>query len=110
MKGQEHLNKPEQFAIVYNKGSSFADRLMVLKAMPNGLEFSRYGISVSKRVGNAVVRNRLKRLLREILRVTSLRPGWDIILIVRGTAAASDYHKLKLSVEGLLSRAHMLAR
>ena len=39
MKGQEHLKKPEQFAQIYDKGSSFADRLLALKAMPNGLEF-----------------------------------------------------------------------
>jgi ribonuclease P protein component len=78
--------------------------------MPNQLEISRYGISVSKRIGNAVVRNRVKRLLREILRLTPLNPGWDIILIARSPASGTDYHSLQQSVGTLLSRAHIMTK
>ena len=107
MKG-ERLTKSDQYALVYNKGTSYTDRLLVLKAMPNQMEFSRYGISVSKHVGNAVVRNRVKRLLREILRLTRLNPGWDIILIARSPSAKGEYHRLRESVTKLLTRAQIV--
>ncbi len=108
MRGEEYLTKPQQYALVYRKGSSRASSLVVMKALPNSLILSRYGFSVSKRVGNAVVRNRVKRLLREILRIMPLKPGSDIVFIARPAAATTDYVSLKGVVEGLLSRGHLL--
>ncbi len=109
MRGEEYLTKSAQYALVYKQGSSWVSSLMVMKALPNGLSLSRYGLSVSKRVGKAVTRNRVKRLLREILRLTPLEPGWDIIFIARPLAATTKYAELKKSVENLLSRAQLLA-
>lgn len=80
-----------------------------MKVAPNGLGLSRYGFSVSRHVGKAVVRNRVKRLLREILRQTPLRPGCDIIFIARSPAAAADYAGLEKSVRGLAFRAGLFA-
>jgi len=108
MRREERLTRPQQYALVYGKGSSWPSDLVVMRVLPNDLAFSRYGLSVSKRVGNAVTRNRMKRLLREIMRVVSLKPGWDIVYIVRPAAAATDYASLKNSVESLLSRADLL--
>jgi len=76
--------------------------------MPNGLSVSRYGFSVTKKVGKAVQRNRLKRLLREIMKLQSLRPGWDIVLIVRPVAVNAGYHQLERAVTKLLARAQLV--
>jgi ribonuclease P protein component len=105
MRGREYLTKSEQYAVVYEKGSSWTDGLMVMKALPNGLAWSRYGFSVGRRLGGAVVRNRVKRRLREILHSAPLKPGWDIIFIARPAAAGADFAVLGKSILSLLSRA-----
>jgi ribonuclease P protein component len=79
-----------------------------MKAAPNGLSLSRYGFSVTKKVGKAVQRNRVKRLLREIMRVQSLKPGWDIVFIARPAAVNTDYHQLEGTIAKLLTRAQLL--
>ncbi len=108
MRGEEYLTKSAQYALVYKEGSSWVNSLVVMKALPNGPSLSRYGFSVSKRVGKAVTRNRVKRLLREILRLAPLEPGWDIIFIARPVAASTKFAELKKSVESSLSRAQLL--
>ena len=110
MRGDRYLTKPEQYARVYNEGSSWVNGLLVMKALPNGLTLSKYGISVSKRIGKAVARNRVKRLLRETLRLTQLKPGWDIIFIARRAAGGANHASVEKSVNTLLSRAQLLAR
>ena len=110
MRGREYLTKSEQYAVVYDKGSSWTDGKVVMKALPNGLAWSRYGFSVGRRVGGAVVRNQVKRRLREILRLSQLKPGWDIIFIARPPVAGADFAGLGRSVQNLLSRAGLLTR
>jgi ribonuclease P protein component len=110
MRGREYLTKSEQYALVYNKGSSWTSDLVVMKALPNGLTFSRYGFSVSRRVGEAVVRNRVKRRLREILRSAPLEPGWDIMFIARPRVASASFASVEKSVQGLLLQAGLLLK
>jgi ribonuclease P protein component len=105
VRGERYLTRDTQFQLVYDNGRSWAGREIVIKALSNGLDLTRCGFAVSRRVGKAVVRNRIKRRLREILRQAPLQTGWDIILIARTPAAQADYKSLKKSVGNLLLKA-----
>ena len=83
---------------------------MVLKKVPNGLDTSRFGFLVGKRIGGAVVRNRVKRRLREAVRLVPVESGWDIVLIARRDAPTSGYGDLCRAAEDLLRRSKVLTR
>lgn len=102
------LTKRAQYQKVYGLGVVKGDRLLTIKSLANGLEFSRYGFSVNKPLGKAVVRNRVRRLLKEVVRSIPIKMGWDIVFIARQGAVEADYHQLKKSVENLLMRADLL--
>jgi ribonuclease P protein component len=108
MRREERLTKRRDFETVYRKGRSWDNKLLVLRALPNDVGASRYGFAVGKRLGGAVVRNRVKRRLREGARLTPVRDGWDIVLIARKDAVDTDYHTLKGAIEELLARAQLL--
>jgi ribonuclease P protein component len=104
MRGEKFLTEPRQYERVYSQGVSRTSGPVILKVMPNHLEISRYGISVSRRVGNAVTRNKVKRRLREIIRLTVLKAGWDMVFIARASAAGCNYERLSKNVISLLQR------
>lgn len=79
-----------------------------MRAMQNGLPVSRFGLSVGHRVGIAVTRNRIKRLLRESLRQEATRQGWDVVFIARLPAATASYQEMHQSARTLLQRAKLL--
>ena len=88
MKFSESLKKNKDFRHVYEQGKSYANRYLVMYTIQNGLEKNRLGVSVSKKVGNSVVRHRITRLVRESYRLNEERfkRGLDIVVIARVNA------------------------
>lgn len=112
MKSRYRIKKNERIQEIRRKGRSVSDRSMVVCALPNGLPYSRFGFSVSNRIGNAVRRNRIKRRLREAtrLRMGTIQPGWDIVFIARKAIAESSYQQIDAACARLLRRAQLLQR
>lgn len=112
MERRLRLRAEADFARVRSQGRSWRDRLFTLIVLPNDQPYNRYGFVVSKRVGNAVTRNLVKRRLREILRhldsAGQVRGGYDCLLIVRPSAAETSFAALGVSIEALLGRAKLL--
>jgi ribonuclease P protein component len=81
----EHLRSPNDFRRVYERRRSASDEWLIIYACENGLPYSRLGLSVSRKVGRATRRNRLRRLYREAFRLTrhELPTGLDLVLIPR---------------------------
>ena len=107
---RHRLKKSAEFQRVRALKQSWAHPLLVLYAAPNGLEITRVGISTSKRIGKAVVRNRVKRLIRESTRklLPLLSPGRDLVFVARPNAADASYAEIGRAVEILLQRARLL--
>ena len=108
MRRDQRLRKSRDFAAVRREGRSWPSHYLVLGARPNGLETTRFGFSVGKRVGNAVVRNRVKRRLREAARLSIVQDGWDLVFIARKDCSSASYQQLADSMSGLLKRARVL--
>ena len=96
MKFSESLKKNKDFQIVYNHGKSFANRFLVMYVVENGMEKNRLGISVSKKVGNSVIRHHITRLIRESYRLQEdmFNSGLDIVVIARSNAKNASYHEI----------------
>jgi ribonuclease P protein component len=96
------------FDRVFQRGRHNSGRLLAVRTAANGLEWSRCGYAIPKRVGKAVTRNRVRRRLREALRILPLAPGYDVVVSVRPEAAAASFHDLKVELTLLLRRARLL--
>lgn len=110
MDKQARLRQQSEFDAVRQKGRWWTNGLLSLQAMTNGLERNRYGFLVSKKVGKAVVRNRTKRRLKEIVRKEALSQGWDLVLIAKPKAAEATFEEMTRSVKDLLHRGRLTAR
>ena len=103
MKYSESLKKNEDFKKIYKEGRFVADRILVLYVKENELGINRLGISVSKKVGNSVIRHRIKRLIKEAYRkneetICTFHRGKDIVFIARAGAKDCTYNKIESAI------------
>lgn len=100
MKYSESLKNNQDFRKVYRKGKSLANKHLVLYVMKNSLTVNRIGISVSKKVGNSVVRHRITRLVREAYRLNeeAISPGYDMVVIGREAAKGKGFADIERSL------------
>ena len=85
------------FRRLYSKGKSCANSMLVMYCRPNGSRENRIGLTVSAKLGHAVVRNRVRRRLREIYRLNEQKflPGYDLVVVARSRAVSAPYGKLE---------------
>ena len=100
MKNSQSLKKNADFQNVYRSGKSFANKYLVMYVKENDLGINRIGISVSKKVGNSVVRHRVKRLILESYRLHEdmFNSSLDMVIIARNTAKDKSYHEIESAV------------
>ena len=112
MKFSESLKKNRDFQYVYKNGKSLSNKFLVMYKVENNQSINRLGISVSKKVGNSVVRHRLTRLIRESYRLHEniFNSGLDIVVIARVTASSIEYHQVESALLHLAKIHHILKR
>ena len=112
MNPETSLKQNRDFRAVYTRGKSAVSPRAVLYCRKNRREKNRVGFTVSRKLGNAVTRNRVRRRLREIMRLhaAEVRQGYDLILVARTRAVGSDYGKLEADVLRCLSQLHLLKK
>jgi ribonuclease P protein component len=100
MKFSESLKSNKDFQLVYKSGKSYANKHLVMYILENSTKENRIGISVSKKVGNSIVRHRLTRLVRESYRLNEekFQSGLDIVVVVRVAAKDKKYSEIESSL------------
>ena len=107
----ERLRKDSDFRRVYKHGKSFANRYLVMYIMRNNLEYNRVGISVSKKVGKAINRNKIRRRIKESYRLNidaNVKYGYDIVFIARVAIKEADYKDIEKSMNHLIRKAGLI--
>ena len=103
------LKKSWQFRKVYKGGDKYLDNLFILYVLPNNTQETRLGLTVTKKVGISVQRNRIKRVIREVFRsLSGIAPGNDLVVIARKSAVNLKYSPAQNSLTKLLHRARIL--
>lgn len=97
MKYSESLKNSKDFQSVYKEGKSYANKYLVMYIKENHSDLNRLGISVSKKVGNSIVRHRITRLIRESYRLQEehFKCGWDLVVIARNSAKGRTYREIE---------------
>ncbi|MDE7015708.1 MAG: ribonuclease P protein component [Kineothrix sp.] len=110
MKFSDSLKKNDDFRNVYKKGKSYANKYLVMYVLKNSMGINRIGISVSKKVGNSVVRHRVKRLVRESYRLHEniFNSGLDIVVVARNNANSAGYAEIESALLHLGKLHHII--
>lgn len=110
MRFSESLKKNNDFRTVYKSGRSYANKYLVMYVLENNRDMNRIGISVSKKVGNSVVRHKVTRLLRESYRLHEniFNDGLDIVVVARNNAASASYAEIESALLHLGKLHHIL--
>ena len=107
----ERLRKTWQFGRIYKSGDKYFGNLFILYVLPNNTKETRLGLTVTKKVGTSVQRNRIKRIVREVFRsLEEIPQGNDLVVIARKSALDLKYSQARDSLTHLLYRARMLDR
>ena len=103
---QERIRRRKDFLAAYYRGNKSAHAGLAMHALHTGRTHTRLGLSIGRKFGRAVERNRVKRRLREIFRLCKhqLKPGYDVVITIRRDAAGRSYDELRDSVTTLLKR------
>ena len=113
MRRKNRLRANADFERLRREGRTWAHPLLVLSVQPNGLEYSRFGFAIGRRIGKAVDRNRIKRRMRESVRMRLKRreiaAGWDAIFIARRPIRDASYHQVDEAIGLVLRRARLLS-
>ena len=106
------LRRKEDFSTIYKRGKSIGERYIVLFYKKNGLSYNRIAFLASKKVGNSVVRNRARRLLKENYRLLKdyIDPGYDLIFIARNSINGKKAYHVNKSMLNALTKAKLIDR
>lgn len=104
MKKTESIKNNTEFKMIYQIGKSYANKFLIMYIRKNGLGSNRLGISVSKKVGNSVVRHRITRLIRESYRLSEnqIMNGLDIVVVARVNAKGKNYSEIESALMHLI--------
>ena len=104
------LTRPQDFAALQSDGTLRSHPLLSVRFLRTGLEVTRFGFSTGRKLGGAVVRNRVRRRLREALRdmAPSFQPGWDVLIIARPALVDADHETLVGALRRVLTRGGVL--
>lgn len=110
MRRRFRVRDNNRFQEIRRRGRSYSSRLAVLCILENRLPYSRFGFSVSRRIGNAVLRNRVKRRMRESVRLhmDQIQPGWDCVVIARTPIRKATYRQIDDAFSRLFARSALL--
>ena len=103
------LKKNYQFKKVYNEGKYYVEKFVVMYIISNDSNFNRVGFSVSKKVGKSVVRNKIKRRMKEAYRkfADTAKLGYDIVFTARAGSGSADYSMIENNIISILKRAKL---
>lgn len=103
----ERLKNPQEFSLVYGQGSPRFGRFLVVSVLPTDRKVSRVGFAVSKKVGNAVTRNKIKRRLRAIMLKLGpqVTPGFDLIIGAKKMSSSASFSELEQDLARILKGA-----